>query len=95
MKAADLVLDESDGPKPGRARQAALRARLIEAGLVQVAVWVPEGFQPEMQGFAAALRRASGTLLPSETKTDEPSQARASRSRRRGRPALPVAVPRC
>ena len=98
--AADLAPDKNDAPKAGRARQAALRARLKQAGLEQVAVWVPQGFQPEMHGLAAALRRAAGKLLPSETalddgalEADEPPRAPARRSK--GRQALPAAVPQC
>ncbi len=98
--AADLALDKNDAPKSGRARQAALRARLKQAGLEQVAVWVPQGFQPEMHGLAAALRRAAGKLLPSETapddgalETDEPPPAPARHSK--GRQALPAAIPQC
>lgn len=96
--AADLAPDDSDAPKSGRTRQAALRARLKQAGLEQVAVWVPRGFQPEMHGLAAALRRAAGTLLPGEralddgvlVETDEPAPAPVRRPR--DRQALPAAV---
>ena len=98
--AADLAPDKNDAPKAGRAPPAARRARVKQAGREHVAVWVAQGLHPEMHGLAAALRRAAGKLLPSETalddgalEADEPPRAPARRSK--GRQALPAAIPQC
>lgn len=57
-------------PKNGRVRQAELRSRLVQAGLAQVAVWVPQGTQPEVQRLAELLRLSTGKVLPHEMRPD-------------------------
>jgi DNA-binding IclR family transcriptional regulator len=52
--------------KPGRQRQAERCQRLTEAGLVQVATWVPDGSRSSILGAARRLRKKAGVLLPSE-----------------------------
>jgi hypothetical protein len=61
------------GPAPSehRDRQASYRARMLAAGLVQDAVWVPARRIAELHAEASRLRAVSGLPLPSEA---EPGQ---------------------